>query len=139
MFGDLYSDMLVAGIGMLVWLRIFSAADALQLTWPFAPIDTIVPNRFKSSVQFCLGIILWLPIPVFLAWGYLWLVENNSVTYYTFGSAVLYALYMWIVTCIGIFPLARNGVLGMRIGRWVWLESMAGWLIFGVIFGLLIE
>ncbi len=129
----------LSGFIMLLWLRVVAFTSLGQLSWPFAPIEFFIPKKYNSNVRFGVGFILWLFISLFLAFFYWQGVESGIFTYYNFGSSLLFSFLLWLITILFVFPFVGLGIFGFKIGRWLWLESLGSWLIFGIIFGLLIS
>lgn len=139
MFCQVTIGIWLAGIVMIFWERILTAANLGKLSWPFLPIERIIRAEYNRNVRTFFGILFWLIVSVGLAVNYWWLVERGYLTYYDFGSALLYGWGLWLLTVMIVFPLVKLGFAGRRLGPWVWLESLSGWLLFSVIFGLLIS
>lgn len=139
MYLTVLGKMCLAGFVMLLWLRIIASTNFAYLSWPFAPLDFFAGQKYNTNVRFSLGLALWFLLSSLIALFYWSGVENGFLTYYDFGSSLLFSFLLWLLTVLFIFPLVGLGIFGFKLGRWVWLESLVSWLIFGVIFGLLIS
>ncbi len=129
----------IAGIVMLLWLRIISATDKGLLSWPFIPIEKLVGVEYNRNVQFIVGIILWLVVSLPFGFVYWFLVEKSILTYYDFGSVILLTWFLASFSLLIIFPLVKFGVAGRKLGRFVWIESLVSWIVFGFVFYMLIK
>lgn len=129
----------IAGLVALAWMRVISATNFGRLSWPFVPVSSKSQRRYRQSVYFFIGALAWFVIAVLISVGYVWLVERSVLTYYDAGSAILYSMAWWALTITVIFPFAKVGIAGWRHGRWLWLESLAAWLVFGIVWGWLIS
>lgn len=134
----LFGNTILAGIGMLFWQRIIGATNFGVLSWPFAPLEYIAPMKYNPNVRFVYGVVLWIFAAVPIAVVYWILVETSILRGYSVGTSITYSFFLWIITVLIVFKALRLGFAGHEAGRWVWLESLVAWLLFGVIFGLLI-
>jgi len=139
MYISVLGKMWLAGFVMLLWLRIIASTSFGKLSWPFAPGEYFLNKKYNPNIRFGVGVIFWSLLSFVFAFFY-WLgAENGFLTYYDFGSGLLYAFLLWLLAILVVFPAVGFGIFALRLGRWVWLESLVGWLIFGFIFGLLIS
>ena len=129
----------IAGLSMLVWLRIISATDKGVLSWPFVPIENLIGREYNRNVQFIVGVIVWLFVSLFFSVFYWLAVEQSWLTYYNAESVIVFTWLLGSITQIIIFPMTKCGIGGWRLSAWVWLESLSGWSVFGYVFYILIR
>lgn len=129
---------IIAGMVTMLWQRIIAATDSGRLSWLFIPIEAVIGNQYNSSVRSVVGFILWVVIGAILALPYWFLVEHSVLTYYDGLSVSTYVFFIYCIDQLAIMPLFRMGVGGWRYSKWLWLESVFAWLIFGLVFWLLV-
>jgi len=139
MYTTILVAFVIAGLVMLLWLRIISAIDKALLSWPFTPIEKLVGNDYNRNVQFGVGVFLWLLLSPLLAWVYYILVEKSIITYYDAGSVWLLVWLMFTIVQLVTLPLTKCGIAGRLLNKFVWLESLTSWLVFGLVFYTLIK
>jgi len=139
MFLTTVTSFWIAGIAMLVWLRIISSTDQGILSWPFVSIEKLVGDEYNRNVRFIVGILLWLIISIPFAVVYWILVEKSILTYYDTGSVILLSWFLYGFSMLVTFPIARYGIGARLLSKFVWLESLTSWIVFGFIFYMLIK
>lgn len=53
---------------------------------------------------------------------------------FNLGTLLVYTIFFWLVISLVIFPLVGIGWFGKREGRWVWAESLMGYVLIAVVF-----
>lgn len=85
------------------------------------------PERI-GPLPFLLGLVIHLVAAFIFAVGYVFAFHLLSVTNilpaYTIVSFIVYALSVWLLVNLIVFPLTGQGFFGRKEGAFVWLELL---------------